>query len=94
MAHGVPERLDGLRGNHRLAAAAHGGRDHQREAHAILDKDLIDRDERGLGIERIKNRFNQQQVDAALDQRAHLPTVIGRHLVERHHAEAGIVGVG
>jgi hypothetical protein len=72
VAHGVPERLDGLRGDHGLAAAADGGGDHDRQADLVLGEDLLDGDERGLGVERVEDGLDQQQVDAAGDERAHL----------------------
>ena len=69
---GVPERLDGLRGDHRLAAAPDRGRDHDRQFFAVLVEDLLDGDQRGLGVERVEDGLDQQQVDAARDQRADL----------------------
>jgi hypothetical protein len=64
-AHGVPERLDGLRGDHRLAAAADGRRDHEGQRDFVLGEDLLDGDERGLGVERVEDGLDQQQIDAA-----------------------------
>ena len=83
----------------RLAAAADGGGDHDRQflalrGEAILIEDLADGDQRGLGVERVEDGFDQQQVDAAGDEGAHLLRVGGLHLVEGDDAEAGIVGVG
>ena len=93
MLHGVPERLDRLRRDHRLAAAADRRRDHDRQLGAVLVEDLADGDERRLGVQRVEDGLDQQQVGAAGDERAHLLDVGGLHLIERDHPEAGIVGI-
>ena len=90
----VPERLDGLRGDHRLATAAHGGGDHQREADAVLGEDLLDGDEGGFGVEGIEDRLDEQKVGAAGDEGADLAAVVGLDLIKGDNAEAGVVGVG
>ena len=92
--HRVPQRLDRLRGDHRLAAAADGRRDHDRQLLAVRVEHLADRDQRRLGVQRIEDRLDQQHVAAARDQRADLLGVGRLHLVEGDDAEAGVVGVG
>ena len=62
--------------------------------HAVVGEDLLDGDERGLGVERVEDGLDHQDVDAALDQRADLAFVGFEHLVEGDDAEAGVVGVG
>ncbi len=99
MLHCVPEGFGGLRGDQGFAAAADGGGDHHGQlfaggCEAVLIEDLADGDERGLGVERVEDGLDQQQVDAAGDERADLLRVGGLHLVEGDDAEAGIVGVG
>jgi hypothetical protein len=37
---------------------------------AELVEHLLDREERGLGVQRVEDRLDQDQVDAALEQRA------------------------
>jgi hypothetical protein len=93
-ADGIPERPDGLRRDHRLAAAADGGRDHEREADIVLGENLLDGDERGLGVEGVEDGLDQQQVHAAGEERAHLAAVVGLHLVEGDDPETRVVGVG
>ena len=61
---------------------------------AVLIEDFADGDERGLGVERVEDGFDEQQIDAAGDERAHLLGVGGLDLVEGDDAEAGVVGVG
>ena len=94
MLHRVPECFGGLRGDHRLAAASHRRRNHHRQFLAVLIEHLADGDQRRLGIQRIEDRLDQQQIDAAGDQRAHLLHVGRLHLVESDHAETRIIGIG
>ena len=57
-------------------------------------KTSCDGDECGFCVERVENGFNQQQVHAARDQRAHLAAIVGFALIEGDDAETGIVRVG
>ena len=61
---------------------------------AVLVEHLLDGDERGLGVERVEDGLDEQHVDAARDERAHLLRVGRLDLVEGDDAEAGVVGVG
>jgi hypothetical protein len=81
-------------GDHRLAAAAHRRRDHDREALSVLLEHLLDRNERRLGVQRIEDRLDQEDVGAAGDQRADLLDVRRLDLIERDDAEAGVIGIG
>jgi hypothetical protein len=56
-------------------------------------EDFLDRHQRGLGVERIEDRLDQQEVRTARDERANLVDVGRLHLVERDDAEARVVGV-
>ena len=47
-------------------------------------KTLLDREERGLGVERVEDRLDQQQVDAAVDQPVGGLGVRGGDLLEGH----------
>ena len=44
---------------------------------------VLDRDDARLGVERVEDRLEQEQVDAAVDQAAHLLLVRVAQLVER-----------
>jgi len=92
--HRVPKRADGLRRDHRLAAATDGCGDHEREFDLSSAKNFLDRDERGLGVERIENRLDEQQVHPAGNERAHLAAIVGFALVEGDDAETRIIGIG
>ena len=49
--------------------------------------------DRGLGVERVEDGLDQQQIGAAVDQPAHLLAIGGAQLVEGDGAEAGIGNV-
>ena len=52
-------------------------------------KGFRDREERGLGIERIENGFDQQKIDTAFEQSKHLVAIRLPDLIEGDRAEAG-----
>ena len=60
---------------------------------AALGEDLLRRDDRGLGVERVEDRLDEDDLGAAVDQPPHLLGVGVAHLVEGHGAVAGIVHV-
>ena len=64
--------------------------DHHRHAHAARLGLVEDRVDRGLGVERVEDRLDQQQVGAAVEQAAHLLGIGVAQLVERDGAEARI----
>ena len=79
--------VEGVERLARQRAAAPVGdrhRDHQRQPDALLLEHVLDRDDRRLGVQRVEDRLEQQQVDAAVDQAAHLLLVGLAHLVEGH----------
>ena len=92
--HRVPERFRRL--SRQGAARAVGDRagDHDRHADAALLAQLGDRIERRLGVERVEDRLDQQQLDAAVEQPARLFGIGGFELVERDGAEARPIDVG
>ena len=55
---------------------------------------LGDREQRRLGIERVENGFDQQQVGAAVEQAAHLLAVGGAQLVEVMVRKPGLLTSG
>ena len=58
---------------------------------AVLVEIARDREQAGLQVERVDDRFRQQDIDARFDQRRDLLVVRLDHLVERHAAIAGVV---
>ena len=55
---------------------------------------LVGCDERGLGVQRVEHRLDQDEVDAAVEQAVDLLAVDALHLVEGDGAVARVVDVG
>ncbi len=88
------ERLERLPGERPPAAVGNRDRDHQRETRTALREDLLDGRDPCLGVERVEDRLEQQNVGAALDEAARLLRIGVAQRVERRGAERGIVDVG
>ena len=73
VAHGVPERLGDLPGQGAAAGVGDGARDDHRPAPAALLEERLEREDRGLGVQGVEDRLDQQEVGAAVDQPAGLP---------------------
>ena len=71
----VPERLRRLAGQQPPGAVGDGAGDHHRHVDAARRALLGDGVDRGLGVERVEDRLDQQQVRAAGQQPAHLLAV-------------------
>ena len=71
-------------------AVGDGAGDHHRHVDAALVARFGDGVDRGLGVERVEDRLDQQQVGAAVEQAAHLLAIGRAQLVEGDGAEAGI----
>ena len=67
-----------------------GAGDHHRHVDAARLVTLGDGVDRGLGVERVEDRLDQQQVGAAVEQPAHLLAIGVAQLVEGDGAEARI----
>ncbi len=87
---GVPPGFDGLAGE--VAPASIDDRDRDEEGQ--LRRDLFDRRDRRLGVERIEDRLDQQEVDASVAQPARGHRVAVTKLVECDGAVRGIVDIG
>ena len=94
MAHRIPERRRRLAGQQASRAIGDGAGDHHRHAHAARFGDVGDGRDRRLGVERVEDGFDQQQVGAALEQSLDLLGIGAAQLVEGDGAEAGIGDVG
>jgi len=94
----VPEGLDRLARQDAARGVGDRAGDHDRQARQALGlalgQDLVDREHRGLGVQRVEDGLDQQDVDAAFDQRPHLLGVGLAQLVEAHVARARVVDVG
>ena len=60
---------------------------------SLLREDLLRRDDGGLGVQRVEDGLDQQEVDAALDESAHLLRVGLAQRVEADRAERRVVHV-
>ena len=90
---GIPQRFDLLRGDHGFPAQSDGGGDDDGQVMTVFREDFLDADHGGLGIERVENRLHHEDVAASLDERADLVFIGRKHLIEGHHAEAGIIRI-
>ena len=66
--HRIPERADGLAGQRAARAVGDRAGDHHRQPGAVPLEIVVDGEQRGLGVERVEDGLDQQQIDAALDQ--------------------------
>ena len=95
---GVAQRMP--EGGRRLARQRAAGKvgdragDHQRQAHALGGEGLLAGEHRRLGVERVEDRLDQDEVGAAVDQAGDLLGIGLAQHVEGDGAEAGIVDVG
>ena len=66
--------------------------DDQRELGVVgvLVEELVDREERRLGVERVEDGLHHEDVAAAVAEAVHLLLVRGHHLVPRAVAEARV----
>ena len=88
--HRIPERRRRLAGQQAAGAVGDGAGDHHRHVEAGLLADFGNGVDRRLGVERVEDRLDQQQVGAAVEQPAHLLAIGFAQLVEGDGAEAGI----
>ena len=82
-----PERLDRLSRERAAAAVDDRDRDPERQ----LGRDLLRGEDRGLGVEGVEDRLDQEHVDAAVAQPADLLRVGLAHVVEGDRAKGGVV---
>ena len=68
MAHRMPERGRRLAGKGAARAVGDGARDHQRHLKAALGEGLEAGEDRGLGVQRVEDGFDQEDVRAAVDR--------------------------
>jgi hypothetical protein len=89
-----PERIEGLTRQRASRAVDDRSGDAEREPDAPLLEDLLDGDDRRLGVQRVEDGPDQQELDAPADQAAPLLAVGGPHLVEADRPVGRIVHVG
>ena len=76
-----------LPGDKRTAAFAERAGNHHRHAFAAVFKILIDREQAGFEVQRIDDRFRQQDIDPPFDKGGDLFVIRIDHRVERPRPE-------
>ena len=94
MADRMPERSRRLAGKGAARAVGDGARDHQRHLKAALGEGLEAGEDRGLGVQRVENRLDEENIRAAVDETLDLLAIGDAELVEADRAETRIVDVG
>ena len=86
-----PEGLDRLARERAAAPVDDRDRDPQRQGLALLLEDLVRSRDRGLRVQRVEDRLDEQEVDTAVDEPADLSSVALPHLVEGDAAKRGVL---
>ena len=66
MAHAVPKRRHSLSAQNPTRCVSHGTADDQRQALAAGFEIFFNRKQRGLSVERVENRLDQQHIATAI----------------------------
>ena len=90
MPHRLPERSDGLPGQRASGAIGDRARDHERCDDTGVGGVAAGGDDRCLGVERVEDRLDEQQIDPAGDEPGDLLAVGLGEVVERHRPVAGV----
>ena len=94
VAHRVPEGGRRLARQGAAGEVGDGAGDHDRQAGALLRKNLLAGEDGRLGVQRVEDRLDQNDLGAAVDQAAQLLAIGNAQVVEGDGAVAGIVHVG
>ena len=92
--HRIPERLRQLARQQAAGFVGDGAGDHHGHVDAALFGDFGDRVERRLGVQRVEDGLDQQQIGAAVEQALDLLAIGRAQIVEGDGAEAGVGDVG
>ena len=93
MTQRVPEGRRSLTRKGASREIGDGAGDHHRQPEASLFEHLLDRIERRLGVQRVEDRLDEENVGAAVDEAARRLAIGLGEIVEGHGAEARIVDV-
>ena len=93
VAHAVPERRHRLARQDATRGIGHGARDDHRQALAGVFHQLVEREDRGLRVQRVEDGLDQEQVAAAFEQPLGLLVVGRAQLLERDVARGRVVDV-
>ena len=92
--HRIPERFRQLPRQQAAGFVGDGARDHHGHVDAAFFGDFRDRVERRLGVQRVEDGFDQQQIGAAVEQAVDLFAIGLAQIVEGDGAIAGVGNVG
>ncbi len=93
MGHRVPESLGGLPRQGPAGSIGDGSGNHDRQFEAQRLENALHSEDRGLGVEGVKDGFDQNQVGTAFDQALGGLGVVLHQLVEGHVAVAGVIHI-
>ena len=93
MTHRVPESFDRLSGQDTSRCIGHCAGHHHGQTLATGLEDFFDCKNSRLGVQRIKNRFNQNQVDTTIEQAVELLGVGRTQFLKGHITRTGIVDI-
>ena len=93
VAQAVVESLGGLAREGATRCICDGAGDHQRQFDVIFVKYLVTGEHSRLGVEGVKNRFDEQHIRAALDEAAHRVDIVIDQLLKSDIAVARIVDI-
>src|SRR5918999_240183 len=93
MSYRVPEGFGGLAGEGTAAEIRDRARDQERHLDTVILEILIDSEESGLGIERIEDGLDQQQIRTALEQTTHGLGISDHQLLEGDVAKTGVIDI-
>eukprot|EP00955_Chlamydomonas_euryale_P083344 363841-Chlamydomonas_euryale.AAC.16 len=94
MGHAVPERLVRLAAQRAAAVVHNGPADHDRDAHTLVGKKVLQSVQGSLGVERVKDGLHEEDVHTAIVQSSRLLIVRGRNLVKRAAAQGRVLHRG
>ncbi len=94
MVQRIPESLGGLAGQRAAGGIGNRPGNHHRPAPAGVVKELLDGEQRGLGVQCVEHGFDEQDVGAAFNQSLDRFQVIVDQRFKGNVAEAGVIDVG
>ena len=94
MTHRVPERLDGLTREYAARCIGDGPGNHHGQSLATRLEHLFNRKDRRLGVQSVKNRLDQDEIHAAIEQTIELLRIGDAQLVKRHITRPRIIHIG
>ena len=94
VAHAVPKRGHGLAAQYPARGVGDGTADDQRQSLAAVFEIFVYREQRRLGVERVKNGFQQQHIHTTFHQCAHLRQISQTQFFKVNIARTGVVHVG